>query len=146
MAKTTTEGFSAEERAAMKARAAELRTAGKRTGSKKAEAEAKACSDTIAAMPDEERSIGEKLHEIVSEVAPDLAPKTWYGMPAWHRDGKVVVFFKHASKFSMRYSEVGFQEDANLDDGPMWPTVFAVTKMTPAVAKQLKAVIKQAAS
>jgi len=145
MAKKDTEGFSDAERAAMKERAAELRAAGKRTGGKKAEAEAKACSDTIAGMPDAERAIGEKLHEIVGKVAPDLAAKTWYGMPAWHRDGKVVVFFKHASKFSMRYSEVGFQEEAQLDDGPIWPTVFAVTKMTPAVAKQLTEVIKRAA-
>ncbi len=140
------EGFSAEEREAMKARAAELKTASKKTGGKKAEAEAKACADTIAGMPDIERAIGEKLQEIVSTVAPDLAAKTWYGMPAWHRDGKVIVFLKHASKFKMRYSEVGFQEDANLDDAPIWPTVFAVTEMTPAVAKQLTEVIQRAVS
>lgn len=145
MAKNSgSEGFSAQERAAMKDRAAELKTAAGRTGSKKAEAEAKACADTIAGLPDGERAIGEKLQEIVSSLAPDLAAKTWYGMPAWHRGGKVIVFLKHASKFSMRYSEVGFLEDARLDDGPIWPTVFAVTEMNPAVAKQLTTVIKKA--
>lgn len=135
--------FTAEERSAMQARSAELRTATK-AGGRKAEVEAKACRDTIEAMPSTERAIGEKLHEIVTEVAPDLAAKTWYGMPAWARDGKVVVFFKHASKFGMRYSEVGFQEEARLDDGVMWPTVFAVTEMTPAVAKRLTAEITRA--
>ncbi len=141
---TETKGrFSAEERSAMKSRAAELRIATKAGGSK-AEVEAQACRDTIAGMPPVERAIGERLQEIVDQVAPDLAAKTWYGMPAWAHDGKVVVFLKHASKFSMRYCEVGFLEGARLDDGEMWPTVFAVTEMTPGVAERLTAHIEKA--
>ncbi|QCC78746.1 hypothetical protein E2C04_11155 [Nocardioides daphniae] len=129
-------GFSKEEREAMKARAAELRTAGK-SGTKKAQAERQALLDVIDGMPDDEKAIVTRVHEIVGELAPDLLPKTWYGMPAWARDGKVDVFVKHASKFTMRCTEVGFTEDAHLDDGAMWPTVFAVTEMNPTVEKQL---------
>ncbi len=141
---TGTKGrFSAQERSAMKSRAEELRTVTK-AGGRKAEVEAQACRDAIAGMPPVERAIGERLHEIVTTVAPDLAPKTWYGMPAWARDGKVVLFLKNASKFTMRYSEVGFLEEARLDDGVMWPTVFAVTEMTPAVAERLTAEIEKA--
>lgn len=100
----------------MTERAAELKTSKSRGGgAKKAEADAKDCLDKIA----------EKLHAIVSRTTPDLAPKTWYGMSAYARDGKVIVFVKDASKFKMRYSEVGFNEEANLDDGVMWPTAFA---------------------
>ena len=146
-AKTRDEAFTDDERAALKERAAEIKKARSRgTGSKKAEADAKDCHDTIAAMPDDERAIGEALQEIVSAQAPDLMARTWYGMPAWTRDGNVVVFFKYASKFKMRYSEVGFQEDANLDDGDMWPTVFAVTSASPAVRKKLTALVKNAVS
>lgn len=134
--------FSAEERAAMKARAAEVKTS-RKTGSKKAEAERQALLDTIAGMPDGERELVTRVHEIVSEHAPDLLPKTWYGMPAWARDGKVVVFVKHASKFSMRYTEIGFTEDAHLDDGVIWPTVFAVTTINDAVAAQVTALVQR---
>jgi uncharacterized protein YdhG (YjbR/CyaY superfamily) len=148
MAKDTSyEGFTEEEISAMKARARELKSSARRgTGSKKAEADLKDCLDTIASMPDDERAIGETLHEIVAANAPDLAAKTWYGMPAWAREGKVVLFFKHASKFKMRYSEVGFSEEANLYDGEMWPTVFAVTTMNDDVEKRLTALVQQAVS
>lgn len=144
MAKTST--FSDEEKAAMKEAAAERRAAASRgTGSRKAQADLQDCLDKIAAMDDGDRAIGEALHAIVTTHAPDLAPKTWYGMPAYaNADGKVVVFFKSAGKFKMRYAEVGFQEWANLDDGDLWPTVFAVATMTPAVEKKLTALVKKA--
>jgi uncharacterized protein YdhG (YjbR/CyaY superfamily) len=148
MAKDTSyEGFSEDERAAMKERAAELKASARRgAGAKKAEADAQDCLQKIAAMADDERVIAERLHAIVTTVAPDLAPKTWYGMPAYARDGKVVLFFKNASKFKMRYSELGFNEWANLDEGDMWPTVFAVTSMNAKVEERLTALVKQAAS
>lgn len=134
----TYEGFTQDEIAAMKARAAELKAPAARA--------AQECLDTIAGMPDGERQIAQRLHAIVTSVAPDLETKTWYGMPAYAHDGKVVVFFKHASKFRMRYSEVGFQEWANLDDGDLWPTVFAVTTINPAVEARLTELVKQAVS
>lgn len=143
MATNTSESFTAEERAAMKARATEVKAAGKR-GSKKAEAELQDCLDKIAAMPDTERAIAEKLHDIVATTAPDLAAKTWYGMPAYARDGKVVVYFKNAGKFKMRYSEVGFNEAANLDDGDLWPIVYAVTALTPTVEQRLTELVARA--
>ena len=144
MAKSTT--FTEEEKAAMKEAAAERRTAAKRgTGSKKAEADLADCLEKIEAMDDNDRAIGETLHRIVTTHATDLAPKTWYGMPAYaNSDGKVVVFYKSAGKFKMRYAEVGFQEWANLDDGDIWPTVFAVTSMTPAVEEKLTELVKRA--
>lgn len=146
MAKDST--FSDEEKAAMKEAAAERRAAASRgTGTKKAQADLVDCLDKIAAMDDADRAIGEVLHSIVTTHAPDLAPKTWYGMPAYaNTDGKVVVFFKSAGKFKMRYAEVGFQEWAQLDDGDMWPTVFAVASMSPAVEKNLTALVKKAVS
>ncbi|MGH3509543.1 MAG: iron chaperone, partial [Nocardioidaceae bacterium] len=115
-------------------------------GAKKAEADEKDALEKIAAMPEAERVIAERLHAIVAVTAPELAPKTWYGMPAYARDGKVVLFFKNASKFKMRYSEVGFNEWASLDEGDMWPTVFAVTAMNAKVAERLTSLVKQAAS
>jgi uncharacterized protein YdhG (YjbR/CyaY superfamily) len=127
------EGFSEEERAAMKARAAELKSSSRGgSAAKKAEAEAQDCLDKIASMPDAERVIAEKVHAIVTATAPELAPKTWYGMPAYARDGKPVLFFKNGSKFKMRYSEVGFSEWAALDDAELWPTAYAVTDLTKA--------------
>ena len=145
---TKYEGFTEEERAAMKEAAAEHKAAGKRgSGTKKAEAELHDCLDKIAAMDDDDRAIGEALHAIVTKVAPGLAPKTWYGMPAYaNADGKVVVFFKAAGKFKMRYAELGFQEWANLDDGDIWPTVFAVTAMNPAVEEKLTELVTRAVS
>ena len=144
---TTYEGFTEEERAAMKARAEELKTEGKRgKGAAKAAADEQDCLDKLAAMPDGDRIIGETLHAIVKADAPGLAPKTWYGMPAYARDGKVVVFFKPASKFDVRYSEVGFNEWAHLDDGDMWPTAYAVTAMNAAIEKKLTELVKRAVS
>ncbi|PVG83245.1 hypothetical protein DDE18_08065 [Nocardioides gansuensis] len=141
------DGFTEDERAAMKERAAELKSTARRgSGAKKAAADAQDCLDKIAAMPERERAVAKGLHRIIAELAPDLAPRTWYGMPAYARDGKVVVFFKNASKFKMRYSEVGFNEEANLDDGDLWPTVFGITAMNPAVEKQLTALVRKAVS
>lgn len=144
MAKNST--FSDEEKAAMKEAATERRAAARRgTGAKRAQADLADCLDKIAAMDEADRAIGEVLHRIVTTHAPDLAPKTWYGMPAYaNADGKVVVFFKSAGKFTMRYAEVGFQEWARLDEGDMWPTVFAVASMSPAVEKQLTALVQKA--
>ncbi|TQK70851.1 iron chaperone [Nocardioides sp. SLBN-35] len=144
MARNST--FSDEEKAAMKEAAAERRAAaGRGTGAKKAQADLQDCLDKIAAMDDADRTIGEVLHRIVTTHAPGLAPKTWYGMPAYaNTDGKVVVFFKSAGKFTMRYAEVGFQEWARLDDGDMWPTVFAVATMSPGVEKNLTDLVKKA--
>jgi uncharacterized protein YdhG (YjbR/CyaY superfamily) len=144
---TSQDGFTAEERAAMKERAAELKGAARRgSGAKKAEADAKDCLAKIAEMPDADRVIAEGLHAIVTTNAPDLAPKTWYGMPAYARDGKVVVFFKPAAKFKVRYAEVGFNEWAHLDDGVMWPTAFAVTAMNADVEQALTALVTKAVS
>ena len=139
------EGFSAEERAAMKERAAEL-NASARGGSaaKKAEADLKECLSKIAEMPDSDRAIAEALHAIVTAEAPRLAARTWYGMPAYAREGKVVVFFKPAAKFKVRYAEVGFNEFAHLDDGDMWPTSYALQALTPPVEAAIVALIEQA--
>jgi uncharacterized protein YdhG (YjbR/CyaY superfamily) len=144
--KTTTtaksyDGFTDDERAAMKERARELKAA-----SGKAEAEA-AVLEKIAEIADPgDRAMAERIHAIVKESAPELAPKTWYGMPAYAKDGKIVCFFQPADKFKARYSTLGFSDPANLDDGDMWPTSYALTKLTPAVEKKLTALIKQAAS
>ena len=136
-------GFSAAERAAMKARAEELRSSG-RGGKKKAE-EAQACLDAIAAMPDGDRLLAERIHAIVASVAGDLTPKTWYGMPAYaNEDGKVVCFFKAAAKFGARYATLGFNDAARLDDGDVWPTEYAVTKLPDAEVKKLEKLIKRA--
>jgi uncharacterized protein YdhG (YjbR/CyaY superfamily) len=139
------DGFTDEERAAMKERAAELKAAARRgSGAKKAEADAKDCLERIAEMPDSDRVIAEALHAIVTTSAPELAPKTWYGMPAYARDGKVIVFFKPAAKFKVRYAEVGFNEWAHLDDGDMWPTAFAVTAMNAAIEEKLRELVERA--
>ena len=116
------EGFTAEEKAAMRARAKELKAA--------ADGET-AVRDALAAMSPEDRALGKRLHAIVKETAPDLSPKTWYGMPAYaNKDGKVVCFFRNAAKFKERYAMFGFNDSANLDDGSMWPVAFALTKLT----------------
>jgi len=138
-------GFSADERAAMKARAAELRAEG-RKGAKKADG-LQAALDAIAAMDPDDRALAERVHVTMTTVAPELSPKTWYGMPAYtNADGKVVVAFKNAGKFGMRYSTLEFQDPANLDDGEMWPVGFALTKWSPAVEKKVAALVKSAAS
>jgi uncharacterized protein YdhG (YjbR/CyaY superfamily) len=142
---TATSGFSAAERAAMKARAEELKSSG-RGGKKKAE-EAQACLDAIAAMPDDDRLLAERIHAVVASVAGDLTPKTWYGMPAYaNEDGKVVCFFKAAAKFGARYATLGFNDAARLDDGDVWPTEYAVTKLPDAEVKKFEKLIKRAVS
>jgi len=143
----THDGFTEEERAAMKERASELKSSATRgTGARKAAADAQDCLDKIGEMSGTDRDVAQKLHDIVAEHAPDLAAKTWYGMPAYARDGKVIVFFKPAAKFTVRYAEVGFNEFAQLDDGDMWPTAFAVTAMTPAIEEKLVGLVTKAAS
>lgn len=140
------DGFSEEERAAMKERAAELKKKSRGgSAAKKAEADLKDVLDKISAMGDADRAIAETLHAIVTAQAPDLAPRTWYGMPAYAKDGKVIVFFKAASKFKTRYAEVGFNEFAALDDGDMWPTAYAVTAMNPDIEATLTALVTKAA-
>src|ERR1700745_3925192 len=142
---TESDGFSAEERAAMKERAAELRAEGKQ-GAKKAEG-LQAVLDSIAKMAPEDRALAERVHVTVTATAPELSPKTWYGMPAYaNADGKVVVFFQNAGKFSYRYSTLGFQEDANLDDGDIWPIAYALVEWTPAVEKKVAELVKAAIS
>ena len=132
------EGFTAEEKAAMKARAKELKAA--------AEGE-EAVLSALAAMSPDDRALGERIHAIVTESAPDLTPKTWYGMPAYaNKDGKVVLYFRNAEKFKERYAMLGFNDTANLDDGSMWPVAFALTKLTKADEARIAKLLKQAVS
>ncbi|MBQ0892259.1 hypothetical protein KBX37_03945 [Micromonospora sp. U56] len=139
------DGFSAEERAAMKERAAELRAEGKK-GTKKAEG-LQALLDRIAQMAPEDRALAERVHVAVTAAAPELSPKTWYGMPAYvNADGKVVVFFQDSGKFNYRYSTLGFQDTANLDDGDLWPVAYALQKWSPAVEKKVVELVKAAVS
>ena len=98
----------------------------------------------VAEMPKADRAMAERIHEIVKATAPDLAPRTWYGMPAYAKDGKVVCFFRNAGKFKERYAMFGFSDEANLDQGPMWPTSFALTELTPAEEKKIAALVKKA--
>jgi uncharacterized protein YdhG (YjbR/CyaY superfamily) len=145
-AKTTEpDGFSAEERAAMKARAAELRAEGK-NGAKKADG-LQQVLDAIAKMTDDDRAVAERVHVTVTTHAPDLAPKTWYGMPAYaNADGKVVLSLKNSGKFGQRYSSLEFQDSAHLDDGDVWPIGFAITKWTPEVEKKVAELVTAAIS
>jgi len=137
--------FSAAERAAMKQRAAELKNQAKngRGGAKK-QKEAQACLDAIAALPEPDRTIAERFHVAVTETAPQLDPKTWYGFPSYARDGKVLTFFQPASKFDTRYATIGFDESAALDDGDLWPTSFAVIEYTDAVDRKVRALVEKA--
>ena len=129
----------------MKERAAELRAEGKK-GAKKADG-LQAVLDSIESMAPEDRALAERVHVAVTTAAPDLAPKTWYGMPAYaDADGKVVVFFQDSGKFKYRYSTLGFQDAANLDDGDLWPTSYALQKWSPAVEKQIAELVKAAIS
>jgi uncharacterized protein YdhG (YjbR/CyaY superfamily) len=134
MAKT--KGFSAEERAAMKERVKEMKSQG-------GESDVLA---KIAEMQPADRAIAERIHEIVKANAPELTPRTWYGMPAYAKDGNVVCFFQSAQKFKARYGTLGFNDRANLDDGAMWPTAFALKELNPAVEKKIAALIKRAVS
>ena len=131
------DGFTAEEKAAMRARAREL---------KAAEDGETAVRESLAAMSPEDRAVGERLHEIILETAPGLTPRTWYGMPAYAREGKVVCFFRDAGKFKERYAMLGFNDSANLDDGSMWPIAYALTTLTPADEMTIRALVKQAVS
>ena len=140
---TKSKGFTDAERAAMKERARELK-AEERASKNRTEGE-RALLEKIAEMPEPDRSMAERLHAIVTETAPDLGPKTWYGMPAYARDGKVVCFFQSAEKFDSRYATLGFSDRANLDDGAMWPTSFALKKLTAAEEKEIVALVKKAA-
>ena len=139
-------GFSAQERAAMKERAAELKAQAKQSGkaAKAAELEAQVLAK-IAELPDADRAIAERVHAIVREVAPELAPRTWYGMPAYAKDGKVLCFLKPGGKFDSRYATLGFEDPAALDDGHMWPTSYALTGMTDEVAEQIAELVRRAA-
>jgi uncharacterized protein YdhG (YjbR/CyaY superfamily) len=143
--KKKSDGFSAEERAAMKERAEELRAEGKK-GAKKADG-LQAVLEAIDKMAPEDRAIAERVHVAITTHAPELAPKTWYGMPAYaNADDKVVVFFQDSGKFKYRYSTLGFQDAANLDDGDMWAASYALLKWTPKVEKQVVALVKSAVS
>lgn len=134
------EAFTPEERAAMKERANETRAAKR---GKKADGTAEVMAK-IAGMEEADRALASRLHEIITAAAPDLTPKTWYGMPAYARDGKVVCFFQDAAKFKARYATFGFQDAAHLDDGDFWPTSFALTELTPEVEQQIIALVKKA--
>lgn len=143
--KTKTIGFSAAEHAAMKARAAEMRAEGK-AGTKKADG-LEAVLEAIAKMAPEDRVLAERVHVIVSAHAPELLPKTWYGMPAYANvDGKVVFCFKNSGKFGSRYSTIEFQDAARLDDGEIWPVSFALQTWSPAVEKKVTEVVRAAVS
>jgi uncharacterized protein YdhG (YjbR/CyaY superfamily) len=131
------EGFTAEEKAAMRARAKEL---------KAAEDGESALRASLAAMSPPDRAIGERLHAIIKESAPALVPRTWYGMPAYAKDGKVVCYFRNATKFKERYAMFGFNDSANLDKGSMWPVAWALEKLTPADEAKIGALVKKAVS
>ncbi len=141
----TSDGFTAQERAAMKERAAELRAEGKK-GGKKADG-LHTVLDKIAEMAPADRALAERVHVTVTAAAPDLSPRTWYGMPAYtDADGKVVVFFQDSGKFDYRYSTLGFQDPANLDDGDMWPVSYALKQWSPAVEKKVAGLVRAAIS
>jgi uncharacterized protein YdhG (YjbR/CyaY superfamily) len=141
----TSDGFTPAELAAMRQRAAELRAEGKK-GAKKAD-ELQSCLDAIAAMAPEDRALAERVHAVITATAPGLSPKTWYGMPSYADEaGKVVVFFQNAGKFKYRYCTLGFQEDAHLDDGDLWPVAYALTAWSPAVEKRVAELVAAAVS
>ncbi len=136
-------GFTDEERAAMRERAQEVKAAARR--GKKADGESDVLAK-IAEMPEPDRAMAKRLHDIVKAGAPDLSPRTWYGMPAYAKDGKVVCFFQSAQKFKTRYATLGFSDKANLDEGAMWPTSFALKRLTAAEEKKIGALVKKALS
>jgi uncharacterized protein YdhG (YjbR/CyaY superfamily) len=136
---STSKGFTDDERAAMKARAKELKAEAARVDGEKA------LLASIAEMPEPDRSMAKRLHAIITASAPTLSPKTWYGMPAYTKDDKVVCYYKSADKFKTRYAQFGFEDQANLDEGAMWPTVFALTKLTAVEEKKIGALVKKAA-
>ncbi len=136
----SSKGFTADEKAAMKERAKELKA-----NSDKAQA-LKDVLAKIAEMPDSDRAMAKRFHAIVMAVGPDLSPRTWYGMPAYYKDGKIVCFFQAADKFKARYATFGFDQHANLDEGSMWPTSWALTKLTAADEARISALVKKAVS
>ncbi|MBV0894008.1 iron chaperone [Microbacterium sp. NC79] len=144
MAEKSSDVLSDFEKKALKERAAELKRQARNAG--KREAGLKDLLDKVAEMPQPDRALAEKIHAIVSEHAPELDPKTWYSFPAYARDGKVMIFFQPAAKFEARYATLGFQDNTNLDDGTFWATSYAVTDITPAVEKQIIALVKKAIS
>jgi uncharacterized protein YdhG (YjbR/CyaY superfamily) len=137
--------WSDQEKAAMRASARERKSSAKLTPEQERAAGLQDLRASIAKMPDDDRAMGERIHEIVSAAVPELAPKTYYGMPAYAKDGKTICFYKAKSKFRVRYSTVGFQPDAKLDDGDMWATEFAVIDLTPAVEKRIAELVRKAA-
>jgi uncharacterized protein YdhG (YjbR/CyaY superfamily) len=139
------DGFDADERAAMKERAQELKSASRKGARAKPDGESDVLAK-IAEMADSDRAIAERLHAIIKDNAPELAPKTWYGMPAYAKDGKVVCFFQPADKFKARYPTLGFSDPANLDDGNMWPTSYALTKLTATDEARVIELVKKAVS
>jgi uncharacterized protein YdhG (YjbR/CyaY superfamily) len=139
-------GFTDEERAAMKERAQELKAAARRSPRADKADEESAVLAKIAEMPEPDRAKGERLHAIIKSSAPALAPRLWYGMPAYAKDGKVVCFFQSAQKFKTRYATFGFSDKANLDEGAMWPTAFALTELTAADEARIAALVKKAVS
>jgi uncharacterized protein YdhG (YjbR/CyaY superfamily) len=138
MSAKKSEGFTAEERAAMKERARELKAEAQRADGERS------VLAKIAEMQGQDRAMAERLHEIVKASAPDLSPKTWYGMPAYAKDGKVVCFFQSAQKFNARYATFGFSDEANLDEGAMWPTSFALKELGAAEEAKIGALVKRA--
>ena len=139
--------FTEDERAAMKEHAKEMKASARRSGSKTAQADAEAdVLAKIAEMVDSDRVLAERLHAIVKDTAPELAARTYYGMPAYAKDGKVVCFFKPAKKFKVRYAELGFNDAARLDDGDMWPTAYALTELTSDVEARIADLVKKAVS
>ncbi|MGH4030135.1 iron chaperone [Actinomycetota bacterium Odt1-20B] len=148
-ANAQSEGFTDEERAAMKDHARELKTARRTSRLSKAEAAAQAERDVlakIAEMPEPDRVLAERIHALVKAGAPALAPKLWYGMPAYALDGKVVCFFQAAQKFKSRYATLGFSDQAHLDEGAMWPAAYALTGLTPEAEERISTLIEQAVS
>jgi uncharacterized protein YdhG (YjbR/CyaY superfamily) len=139
-AKKSTQKFTKDERDAMRERARELKA---RAGKKDGESDV---LEKLAAMPAADRAIGKRLHALIKASAPELSPKTWYGMPAYAKEGKVVCFFQSAQKFKTRYATLGFSDKANLDEGAMWPTAFALKKLTAAEERKIVALVKKAVS
>ena len=144
MSTSKAKGFTADEKAAMRARAQELKAAARLD--KDREAGEAAVQAALAEMSSHDRAIGKRLHALITKAAPDLAPKTWYGMPAYAQDGKVVCFFRNAGKFKERYAMFGFNDSANLDQGSMWPVAFALKELTADDERKIGALVKKAVS
>jgi uncharacterized protein YdhG (YjbR/CyaY superfamily) len=140
------EGFTADERAAMKERARELKAAARRGPGAGKAADESAVLAKIAELPGPDRDLGERVHAVIRAAAPDLTPRLWYGMPAYAKNGKVLCFFQSGQKFKTRYATLGFSDEANLDDGQMWSTAFALTDLTAAVEERIAALVQQAVS